>query len=56
MVKVAPRLREEASGSVGSGVLWILGIDPGVSEGRPCHLVSVPGVNVPERSQRSQSV
>lgn len=35
MVKVAPRLREEASGSVGSGVLWILGIDPGVSAGGP---------------------
>lgn len=56
MVKVVPRLREEVSGSVGSGALWILGIDWGVSEGGTCHLVIVPGVNVPERSQRSQSV
>lgn len=35
MVKVAPRLREGARGSVGSGTLWILGIDPRVSEGGP---------------------
>jgi hypothetical protein len=35
MVKVVPRLGEEASGSVGSGALWILGIDWGVSEGGP---------------------
>lgn len=56
MAKVVLRLWDEASGSVGSGALWILGIDWGVSEGGTCHLVSVPGVNVPERSQRSQSV
>lgn len=56
MGKVVPRLREEANDSVGSGALWILGIDWGRLGGGTCHLVSVPGVNVPERSQRSQSV